>query len=88
MQTFNALFLMRVVFKFLVERLKEDEVLRQIEAKATGNERKGAPTSAVGENGKPAVEASESDSSSRLEDLVQALVELVSELPVTCVTTV
>lgn len=62
-----------------MERLKEDEVLRQIEAKTSDTNK------VQGENGKVVVEGSESDVISRLEDLVQALVELVSELPVTCV---
>ena len=36
-QTFNALVILRVIIKYFVERLKEDEVLRQFEFRAPGS---------------------------------------------------
>lgn len=75
LQTFNALFILRTIFKFLIERLKEDEVLRQIEAKSSSCPSTKAKDGSENDTG-------ESDPTDRLEALVQSLVEIISDLPV------
>jgi hypothetical protein len=70
-QTFNAIFLLKICLKYMVEVLKEDEVARQIAVDPKRNVAEGA----AHENGAKDVEEGPT-----LEMLIEILVDIVTEL--------
>jgi hypothetical protein len=90
-QTFNALFVLRVCIKHFVERLKEEDILREFEAFPHGRQSSEAgdgPETKEGANGPVAASASLSASSSssvepsqRYEALINALIDIITTLP-------
>ena len=73
-QTFNALFIIRVVSKFFVERLKEDDVYRQFCAVAASE------VSSSGDS-KNSVQNTYVEPGNRLQKLVDALVDVLVDIP-------
>lgn len=61
-QTYNALFAVRCILKYLIETVGEEEMLKHIEAPQI-------------------TAANESLSSLRLEEFVEALIELITDVP-------
>lgn len=69
-QTFNALFILRIIIKFFVERLKEDDVFRQF----------CALPNQVGEVGDQSGGA-RGDPGKRMQLFVDTVISIVTDLP-------
>lgn len=61
-QTYNALFAVRCILKYLIETVGEEQMLKHIEAPQTTT-------------------ANEASSSFRLEEFFEALIELITDVP-------
>jgi hypothetical protein len=73
-QSFNALFILRVCAKYFLEKLKEEDVLRQFDA---------IPKDSQGNDETKEEKENEDEAGDRMELLIQALIDIIVDLPLT-----